>query len=435
MYPGAIANSLRAADMLSRPRAFRIAFRALFAATGLLLTLVVAIQFFARTSVPLNSVTKVKAQQAAKPKRSSVPNDPPDITVPAGSDMTSPFSGSVANDPDFFAVAPPSIEAAVKIDIDPNAGAVPLPPIDDVNEDSSCDVPFELRSIEQRLSELERRSAPDRAACAQDASTHSTQFAGVLAQLHGQSQEIKSTLQRIERIEKRTASTPEESIPGQRISIRPVEKGGESRWMIQARDASLPELLARLGEATGMNLVVSSEIAGNVSLHLSELDAESALDAVCKIHHCRAAHNGNFVVISRDTVADHGGRPSLPETISKLYRLRHLSGAEIRPYIQPLLTPGLGTCGFAIIRERVARMTYRHPPRAILVKDTARVIAEVDRLIGELDRPPADGLELPPSDKPVPERVPAGSTAAETSRLSELFDLPTTSDSPIRSRE
>ena len=39
----------------------------------------------------------------------------------------------------------------------------------------------------------------------------------------------------------------------------------------------------------------------------------------------------------------------------------------------------------------MARTEYRDPPRAILVKDTAQVLSEVDRLIAELDTPPAKG--------------------------------------------
>jgi len=68
-----------------------------------------------------------------------------------------------------------------------------------------------------------------------------------------------------------------------------------------------------------------------------------------------------------------------------------------------VLTPGVGTMGFANVREASASTESREPPRAILVKDTPAVLAAVDRLVLELDHPerpgekPAAGVQATPA--------------------------------------
>jgi hypothetical protein len=404
--------------------------------------LVATLQCFPDLPSPFRSPSRAEAQESVR-KTTIVAVNPPDFTTPADDGLESPFSGSVLSEPDDVIPGPPapladvdsaSTNIALPQDFDTDGDLVPLPPVDDIESEAPAQLQAELRRLEERLRELEHQLESSTATRNEQDSTEASRLEQLLRQLQAQSQELKSAGERIEQMEQRqtAALSPESTIPTQ-ISIRSVEKDGQSAWIIQARDASLSELLARLGEATGINLLVAPEVAGTVSLHLSEPDAEAALEVVCKLHRCRAQRDGNFVVIQPDRAAELNAQPEPPETMSKLYRLKHLSGGELRPYVQPLLTPGLGTFGFASIRERVARATYRDPPRAILVKDTPRVIAEIDRLILELDRPRKDGMELPRPGAPLPERMEPRPLPTSAVRLQELFEPPVTSENPIYS--
>ena len=75
-----------------------------------------------------------------------------------------------------------------------------------------------------------------------------------------------------------------------------------------------------------------------------------------------------------------------PELLTtKLYRPQQLRGSQLEPLIVPLLTPGVGVWGAAAYPG--------DETDAILVRDFPDVMAKIDRLIAELDRP-LPGLEF-----------------------------------------
>jgi len=491
--------------MRHMPSSFRRALGALIVGSGLLLILLVAVQFFPSVASPFRRIPQGQARQtstAVMTEADTIDDDPFSEAVPAAHADDPFFSGSaISSRDDVLPDAPAelnagrsqTIEVTTASEPEFEADAVPLPPMDDdAGYASSAETIEELQRLERRIGELERRVSQSRAAGSPPDSQLESRVTKLIEQLQAQSRELKVAVGRVEQVEhqlvtsspvvKATAAVDAPAAP--RLSIRSVNVDGEAKWVLQARDASLPELFARLGESTGMNLLVSPDVTGTASLHLMVPSGEIALEALCKIYHCRSEQTGNFLVISRDAqlTTQTTMKPAGPETITKLYRLKHLSGAEIRPFIQPLLTPGLGTVSFATIRERVARTTYRDPPRAILVKDLPSVLADVDRLMIELDQPPAYGMALPKAGEPLrdsaqlPDRVqttptlpiryvesvpvvapysspvllpPPPAPPAELPTLdeasspvelpeidsnAEIFDPPTTSSNPVRSR-
>lgn len=287
--------------------------------------------------------------------------------------------------------------------------SAPMPPPPTSIDEEITDVKFQ--QLQERIDDLERETAEWRRIAAElplesqrEVDALQRQFQDQQSELHSVSQQVAVLNERLRtmqedfhRVESARPAERTEGQPAVRISIRTVTEKGKPQVVLDARDASLPELLARLGEVLGVNLLVSPDVTGIVSLHLKVANGEEALDAVCRAHHCRQERTGSFVVVAHESVTEKGtAKSAAAETVTKLYRLQHLSGPEMRPYVQALLTPGLGTVSFTTIRERVGRTEYRDPPRAILVKDTAQVISEVDRLILELDRPPTKGKSLRP---------------------------------------
>lgn len=390
--------------MAFRNQPIRTAFRILLASVGLTIAFLASIQVVPHWRPPLDARPAGIADRqesdtdARRPIGSEKPPPPLDSELPALSGSAT--SGSPEDRAYAVSDAPEAAPSTLEFDhADPfEVAAAPQPP-------SKSPAPSfdrlltELHQLRDRVDDLEgrRTEAP---------SVDWTRITESLERLESHAAEVQATLAqwKASRQDDHEASdrAAENDAPAaqHRILIRSRKENGEPRLDIEARDASLPELLARLGEAAGLNLLVAPDIAGVVSLHLQVSDANEALSAVCRIHHCRLEQNGVFTIVSRRPPTEPTPPPkTTPETVTKLYRLKHLSASEIRPYVAAMLTPGVGTISFASIRERVARTVYRDPPRAILVKDLPSVITDIDRLILELDRPPAKGQALPPLPK------------------------------------
>jgi hypothetical protein len=382
-----------------RNRPFHIAFRILTVSSGLLLVCLASLQLFPKLREQLVIVRTGYGREEASRDATSLANlderDDAALSI-SGSAVIGEASSVTRAQPSTLEFDPADRRATVA-----SAADIPPPPVPSALSD-------EIERLHERVRALEEEPA-----------ANWPRLVEILERLESRAAHVQSTLGQLELAERllkeREKNPPVDdkalSAP-QRIAIRSTTDEGRRGWTIEARDASLPELLVRLGDMTGLNLLVSPEVAGTVSLHVHVADAKEALEAVCRIHQCRLESAGLFTVVSRQAPPPRTetSAPATGQTVTKLYRLKYLTGAEIRPYVAAILTPGFGTVSFASVRERVAPKGYRDPPRAILVKDLPNVIADVDRLILELDQPLGKG-SLPRPKPPAPIASP---TAAQT---------------------
>lgn len=386
--------------MSTQSPAFRTVFRLLVTCSALYLMWLVTIQVFPPSRSKAKPATDQVAEQLEAELVSSELNGPEPIPDSIVTEISGSVVGNDASQSDPFFSEEPSDQHAATIEVDRADHRVVIS-----NSNSTRDTKLTsitnsqtlLPEIDQRLRDFESRQA-DRDA------ERNRQF---LELLQAQTSNLNAIRERMDTLEHHleelqaasteTAATEAADITeSPNILIKTELVDGVQKLEIEGRDASLAQLLARLGEVAGVNLLVSPEITGVVSLHLSLLEPREALETVCRIHHCTIQQEGAIYVVSPIPVKEtEDTKPALVNPVTKLYHLKHLSGSEIRPYIAPMLTPALGKVSFASIRERVGRTTYRSPPRAVIVMDSAEVIDKVDRLIMELDRPPVDGLPLP----------------------------------------
>jgi hypothetical protein len=161
--------------------------------------------------------------------------------------------------------------------------------------------------------------------------------------------------------------------------------------------------LARLGDFAGVNLLIAPTVVGTASLNLESANIDEALETICRIHDCRLESAGDSIIISGHRAPAQVEAPQ-PQTLVKLYRLQHIRGADLQPYVQLLLTPGVG----AVASAPGSKPVPGDDPKAILVRDTPTALAEVERLLQELDRGPAIAPPelLPPVSVPAQAIVP-----------------------------
>jgi type IV pilus assembly protein PilQ len=168
----------------------------------------------------------------------------------------------------------------------------------------------------------------------------------------------------------------------------------DERFSIQVQEANLTEVLEMLGQLAGLNILSSREVTGRVSLNLQDVTVDRALDAILKSQGFIHERDGDFVYV-RSAAEDSALKQANRKLITKVYQLHYISANEVQKLIDPVLSKGVG------------RHAVTSPPQVgiapmptngggdglsqrdtLLVQDYPEVIAEVDKVIVELDVPP-----------------------------------------------
>ncbi len=168
----------------------------------------------------------------------------------------------------------------------------------------------------------------------------------------------------------------------------------DERFSIQVQEANLTEVLEMLGQLAGVNILASREVVGRISLNLQDVTVDRALDAILKSEGFVHERDGDIIFV-RSATEDAARKQSNRKLITKVYQLHYVNANEIQKLIDPVLTKGVGR--HAVTSPALSGIAPT-PTMAggdglsqrdtLLVQDYPEVIAEVDRIIVEIDVPP-----------------------------------------------
>lgn len=168
----------------------------------------------------------------------------------------------------------------------------------------------------------------------------------------------------------------------------------DERFSIQVQEANLTEVLEMLGQLAGVNILSSRDVVGRVSLNLQDVTVDRALDAILKSQGFVHERDGDIIYVrtaNEDTTLKQANR----KLITKVYQPLYISANELSKLISPILTKG--DSRFSVTSP--AQVGIAQTPTAaggdglsqrdaLLVQDYPDVLAEVDRIIIEMDVPP-----------------------------------------------
>ena len=168
----------------------------------------------------------------------------------------------------------------------------------------------------------------------------------------------------------------------------------DERFSIHVQEANLAEVLEMLGQLAGVNILSSRDVQGRVSLNLQDVTVDRALDAILKAQGFTYERDGDFVYV-RSIAEDSALKMANRKLITKVYQLHYVNANEVQKLIDPILTKGIGRhavtspalTGIAPMPTTAGgdQLSQRD---TILVQDYPEVIAEIDRVIIEIDVPP-----------------------------------------------
>jgi type IV pilus assembly protein PilQ len=162
--------------------------------------------------------------------------------------------------------------------------------------------------------------------------------------------------------------TAEKKYTGQRISL-------------DFKDADIKNVFRLLGDLSGLNIVITGEVQKKVTLRLTEVPWDQALDLLIETNGLGKEQIGNVIRIStaaqlkseRDALADaKKSRENLEELQSVYFSVNYAKVKELEQKIKPILSAR----GQVVFDER---------SNTIFVRDIRKAVDDVTTLISKLD--------------------------------------------------
>jgi len=179
-------------------------------------------------------------------------------------------------------------------------------------------------------------------------------------------------------------------------AISVESKAGEpDRYTLRFQDADIREVLRMLGQLLGVNILVRESVQGTVpAANLENVTIKQALEAILHSMGYVYEEEDGFIYVMTESEA-RARRQAERKIVTKVYRPHYISVADLQALITPILTPDIGKIAVTtpnevgIETDSVSAGGDRLSQQdALLVQDYETVIADIDRIVEEMDVPP-----------------------------------------------
>lgn len=174
----------------------------------------------------------------------------------------------------------------------------------------------------------------------------------------------------------------------------PIKDEGDGTLSIDCPNTDILAVLKLLNE-NGLNIMASKNVSGNVTVTLSKVDAETALNAVLKNSGYVSRREKGIIYVG--TAQDFTDMDQSQDRLSvRIYRPNYVKAAELKALITPLLTPQFGVASVSSPAQVGIPSDQVKPggddfagTDVVLVKDFENVLRQIDELYAEVDVKPA----------------------------------------------
>ncbi len=158
--------------------------------------------------------------------------------------------------------------------------------------------------------------------------------------------------------------------------------GGQAGKLLSLnfQDIEVRAVLQVLADFVGVNLVVSDEVQGSITLRLQEVPWDQALDTVLRSKGLGKRLEGNVLLVAPLAELENSGRQVYGAREQALLQVKYAQAADVAGLLQSLLevSPDEEPWGTISVDERTNTLvTSQHPQR----------LATLRRLLGQLDVP------------------------------------------------
>ena len=160
------------------------------------------------------------------------------------------------------------------------------------------------------------------------------------------------------------------------------------RLSLNFQDIEVRAVLQLLADFTGLNLVTSDTVTGNITLRLKNVPWDQALSIIMKTRGLSMRQNGNVMLIApteeiaaREKLELESQRQieELAPLFSEYIQLNYAKASDIQKLLK--------TEGNQLLTPERGNVTYDERTNTLLVRDTAAKLDDIRRLITRLDIP------------------------------------------------
>lgn len=141
---------------------------------------------------------------------------------------------------------------------------------------------------------------------------------------------------------------------------------------LDVKDMEIGDVIRMIADQSGLNIVVSRSVKGQVTLNLQNVTVEKALESILKINNYGYVREGTIIMVS--TPSELNQRDQSAPMFSRVFRLKHVRASVLKGLLAAL---------------KSGRGTIEAEPKtnSIMVTDTHDAIAAIEAAIAEMDTP------------------------------------------------
>jgi type IV pilus assembly protein PilQ len=144
-------------------------------------------------------------------------------------------------------------------------------------------------------------------------------------------------------------------------------KKEESLFSMEFRNAELKDVLRALGQENRLNIIVSDDVDGKLTLSFREVTFEEALEAILKINNLTSFREGDIIRVMKSPFGE--GEADLA---TKIIPIHFANAKEMQESVKGLLT-------------KKGSLTVDVRTNALVVRDYAWNMAKINEVVKELD--------------------------------------------------
>lgn len=169
---------------------------------------------------------------------------------------------------------------------------------------------------------------------------------------------------------------------------------GDDSLDINIQNTDIRQVLERLSQEAGLNILASKNVTGVVTANLSGVSVETALAAILKSTGLVAQREGSIIYVGLPS--DLALMSQSQDTVrTKVYRPNYIRAADLQALIVPMLTPNVGKVTVSAPSEvdipsdknKSGGNSFTGTD-VVVVRDYEAMLVEVDQLFEEVDIKP-----------------------------------------------
>ncbi len=140
---------------------------------------------------------------------------------------------------------------------------------------------------------------------------------------------------------------------------------------LDVKDMEITDVIRMIADQSGLNIVTSKNVRGRVSIALTDVDVEAALDAILKVNNCTYVKEAGIIQIY--TLPEFKQKEQFTKVITRVYSLEHIKALDLKPMILSL-------------KSARGKMEVEPKTNCVIVTDTQESINLIEEAIKAMDK-------------------------------------------------